>query len=99
MRNKEHGTFVRTEKELLQTTEELSGAQAEIKKSLSFIQAQGGKMSNRDREVLGAVVQSLGMIVQASFVTPNQKDRIAALLQQHADAEEDAEFGGDGGGC
>merc|ERR1719379_1686388 len=78
--------------------EELSGAQDAIKKSLSFIQAKGGKMSNRDREVLNAVVQSLGTIVQASFVTPSQKDRVAALLQQHADAEEDAELGGEGGG-
>merc|ERR1719379_3141444 len=78
--------------------EELSGAQDAIKKSMSFIQAQGGKMSSRDREVLNAVIQSLGTIVQASFVTPSQKDRVAALLQQHADAEEDAELGGEGGG-
>merc|ERR1719324_1086149 len=98
LRNKEHDTFVKTEKELLTTTEELSGAQDAIKKSMSFIQAQGGKMSSRDREVLNAVIQSLGTIVQASFVTPSQKDRVAALLQQHADAEEDAELGGEGGG-
>merc|ERR1719420_178822 len=59
MRNKEHDTFVVTEKELLTTTEELSGAQEQIKKSLSFIQAQGGKMSTRDREMINAVVTSL----------------------------------------
>merc|ERR1719198_1747181 len=44
LRNQEHDSFVKTEKELLGTTEELAGAQAEIKKALSFIQAQGGKM-------------------------------------------------------
>merc|ERR1719313_3214105 len=99
MRNKEHDTFVKTEKELLTTTEELSGAQAEIKKSLSFIQSQGGKMSTRDREIINAVVASLGQIVEASFVTQKQKDHIASLLQQRADAEEDAELGsmGEGG--
>merc|ERR1719453_471538 len=99
MRNKEHDNFVVTEKELLSTTEELSGAQEQIKKSLSFIQAQGGKMSTRDREVMNAVVASLGQIVEASFVTQKQKDHIASLLQQRADAEEDAELGsmGEGG--
>merc|ERR1719453_678645 len=38
LRNQEHDTFVKTEQELLSTTEELSGAQDAIKKSLSFIQ-------------------------------------------------------------
>jgi len=101
VRNKEHDEFVKTEKELLETTEELAGAQAAIKKSMSFIQARGGKMSAKDGEVLNAVVQSLGQIIEASFVTQKQKDHIAALLQSSADAQEDAEFGsgsmGEGG--
>merc|ERR1719335_237779 len=101
VRNKEHDEFVKTEKELLETTEELAGAQEAIKKSMSFIQARGGKMSAKDGEVLNAVIQSLGQIVEASFVTQKQKDHIAALLQSRADAQEDAEFGsgsmGEGG--
>jgi len=101
VRNKEHDEFVKTEKELLETTEELAGAQEAIKKSMSFIQARGGKMSAKDGEVLNAVVQSLGQIIEASFVTQKQKDHIAALLQSSADAQEDAEFGsgsmGEGG--
>merc|ERR1719198_1738588 len=68
---------------------------------MSFIQARGGKMSVQDGEVLNAVVQSLGQIVEASFVSQKQKDHIAALLQSRADAQEDAEFGsgamGEGG--
>merc|ERR1719198_2218339 len=60
---------------------------------MSFIQARGGKMSVQDGEVLNAVIQSLGQIVEASFVTQQQKDHIAALLQSRADAQEDAEFG------
>merc|ERR1719171_2194146 len=97
LRNQEHASFVKTEKELLGTTEELAGAQAEIKKALSFIQAQGGKMSSQDRSVMNSVVQSLGGIVEASFVTQKQKEHIAALLQQSADAQEDAAFMGEGG--
>merc|ERR1719443_1377886 len=68
---------------------------------MSFIQARGGKMSAKDGEVLNAVIQSLGQIVEASFVTQKQKDHIAALLQTSADAQEDAELGsgamGEGG--
>merc|ERR1719443_1950581 len=65
---------------------------------MAFLQATGGKMSVQDGEVLNAVVQSLGQIVEASFVTQEQKDRIAALLQSRADAQEDAELGARGDG-
>merc|ERR1719364_687080 len=68
---------------------------------MSFIQARGGKMSVQDGEVLNAVIQSLGQIVEASFVSQKQKEHIAALLQSRADAQEDAELGsssmGEGG--
>merc|ERR1719478_1889951 len=101
VRAKEHDEFVKTEKELLETTEELAGAQKAIQKSMAFIQARGGKMTAKDGEVLNAVIQSLGQIVQATFVTQKQKDHIAALLQTSADAQEDAEMGsgsmGEGG--
>merc|ERR1719160_738920 len=60
---------------------------------MAFIQARGGKMSTRDREAINAVIEGLGQILEASFVTKTQKDRIAALLQARADAEEDAELG------
>merc|ERR1719262_1306914 len=101
VRNKEHDEFVKTEKELVETTQELAGAQEAIKKSMAFIQARGGKLSAKDGEMLNAVIQSLGQIVEASFVSQKQKDHIAALLQSRADAQEDAELGsssmGDGG--
>jgi len=93
VREKEKDAFAKVEAELVETTEELAGAQKAIKKSMAFIQAQGGKVSSKDREVLNAVVEGLGQIVQASFVTQRQKDHIAALLQSREDAEEDAEYG------
>jgi len=92
LRKSEKETFMKAEKELVETTEELSGAQEAIKKSMALIQTRGGKVSSQDRQVLNAVIESLGQIVEASFVTQKQKDHIAALLQSRADAEEDAEY-------
>ena len=42
-------------------------------------------MSSQDKSVMNSVVQSLGGIVEASFVTQKQNEHIAALLQQGAD--------------
>merc|ERR1719428_1612239 len=42
---------------------------------------------------MNAVIEGLGQILEASFVTKTQKDRIAALLQAREDSEEDAELG------
>merc|ERR1719478_1586450 len=60
---------------------------------MAFIQAQGGKVSSKDREIMNTVIDSLGLIVQASFVTQKQKNHIASLMQARADSEEDAELG------
>merc|ERR1719240_1995997 len=78
---------------MIETVEELEGAQGAIKKSMAFIQAQGGKVSAKDRAVVNAVITGLGQIVQASFVTQKQKNHIAALLQAREESEEDAELG------
>merc|ERR1719183_2440957 len=43
--------------------------------------------------MINAVVEGLGQIVEASFVTQKQKDHISALLQSRAESEEEAEFG------
>merc|ERR1719324_413590 len=59
---------------------------------MALLQARGGRVSPQDRQVLNAVIEGLGHIVEASFVTQKQKDHIAALLQSRADAEEDAEY-------
>merc|ERR1719324_1357337 len=92
LRKSENEVFVKTEKELIETTEELAGAQKAIKKSMAFIQAKGGHVSASDREIMNTVIESLGQIVEASFVTQRQKAHIAALLQARSDAEEDAEY-------
>merc|ERR1719160_1493637 len=87
LRDSENKAFQKTEKELIETTEELAGAQKAIKKSMAFIQARGGQVSASDREVMNAVIEGLGQIVEASFVTQRQKAHIASLLEARSDAE------------
>merc|ERR1719265_2787593 len=44
-----------------------------------------------ERETLAAVVAGLGQLVEASFVTPEQRRHISSLLEERADAEESFE--------
>ena len=45
---------------------------------MALIQAQGGDVTNQGLKMLTTVIQGLGQIVEGSFVTQVQKDRIAA---------------------
>merc|ERR1719174_1243410 len=91
LRKKENEAFVEKEKELLETTRELEGATTSIKKSLSLVQLRGGKVGQSERETLAAVVAGLGQLVEASFVTPEQRRHIQSFLETRADAEESFE--------
>ena len=57
LRAAEKESFVKTEKELLETTRELDGATTAIKKSLALVQLRGGKVGERVSFPLG-VLQS-----------------------------------------
>merc|ERR1719163_427462 len=92
LRKKENESFRKTEKELLTTVGELTGATSAIKKSLSLVQLRGGRVGQQERDALAAVVAGLGQIVEASFVAPEQRRKIQALLEERADAEEQFEF-------
>merc|ERR1719161_1112963 len=91
VRKAENEAFVKKEKELLETTRELEGATTAIKKSLSLVQLRGGKVGQSERETLAAVVAGLGQLVEASFVTPEQRRHIQSFLETRADAEESFE--------
>jgi len=91
VRKAENEAYVKSEKELLETTRELEGATTAIKKSLSLVQLRGGKVGQSERETLAAVVAGLGQLVEASFVTPEQRRHISSLLEERADAEESFE--------
>merc|ERR1719409_2310364 len=91
LRKMENEEFVKKEKELLETTRELEGATTAIKKSLSLVQLRCGKVGQSERETLAAVVAGLGQLVEASFVTQEQRRHISSLLEERADAEESFE--------
>jgi len=92
LRAQEKESFMKTEKELLETVRELGGANEAMKKSLALVQLRGGKVGQQEREALAAVVAGLGQIVEASFVAPEQRRKIQALLEERADTEEQFEF-------
>jgi len=92
LRKQENESFKKTEKELLTTVGELSGATSALKKSLALVQLRGGRVGQQERDALAAVVAGLGQIVEASFVAPEQRRKIQALLEERADAEEQFEF-------
>merc|ERR1719393_1070366 len=63
-----------------------------LKKSLALVQLRGGRVGQQERDALAAVVAGLGQIVEASFVAPEQRRKIQALLEERTDAEEQFEF-------
>merc|ERR1719265_41912 len=75
--------FIATEKEMLETVETLSGATEALKKSLALTQ-----LSPDAKEGLDQVLASLGQIVDANFVTHEQRQKVQAFLQAQADAED-----------
>merc|ERR1719326_1553896 len=91
LRKKENEEFVKKEKELLETTRELDGATTALKKSLSLVQLRGGKVGQSEMEALNAVVAGLGQLVEASFVSQEQRRHIQSFLEERADAEESFE--------
>lgn len=98
LRTKENSDFKATEKELLQTVDSLAGAQEMLKKSLALIQSTGGSVSAQDQKAVNAVVQSLGQIAEAAFVTTQQRDKIQAFFQEKEDAEDSLTIRSGGGG-
>merc|ERR1719230_2420827 len=88
LRKKENEDFVKKEKELLETVRELDGATTALKKSLGLVQLRGGKVGQSEREAIAALVQGLGQMVEASFVSASQREHIQSFLEERADSEE-----------
>jgi len=83
LREKEHQDFIATEKEMLDTVESLNAATTELKKSAGFVQLTGTA-----RQGLDNVLASLEQIVNANFVTHEQRDKVRVFLQAQEDAED-----------
>jgi chromosome segregation ATPase len=92
LRAKENADFLAAEKELLDTVDSLAGAQEQLKKSLALIQSSGRSVNEQDRQAVAAVAQSLGQIVEAAFVTTQQRSKIQAFFQEKEDADDALTF-------
>lgn len=88
IRANEHKDFLASETELVETVDSLGRAATVLKKSLSLAQ-----MNKATKQRVLNAVQSLGQIVEASFVTHEQKSRIEAFLQAHDQSSEDSDEG------
>merc|ERR1719183_2285774 len=86
-REKEHGVFVASEKELGETVDSLDRAIVVLKKNLGFMQ------TGRTANVLAAMASGLQKVVEASWVNEHQKAVLQSLLQaKDEDEDTDLEF-------
>jgi len=83
LREEEHADFVQTEKTMLETIQELGGASKTLEKGLAMVQ-----LTPEARTGLDKVLTSLNQIVDASFVTHEQRGKVQAFLQAQEDAED-----------
>merc|ERR1719487_143390 len=87
IREKEHGVFVASEKELVETVDSLDRAIVVLKKNLGFMQ------TGRTAHLLAAMASGLQKVVEASWVNEHQKAVLQSLLQtKDEDSDEDLEF-------
>merc|ERR1719247_3732672 len=83
----EHGVFVASEKELVETIDSLDRAIVVLKKNLGFMQT--GRAAN----LLAAMAGGLQKVVEASWVNEHQKAVLQSLLQtKEDDSDQDLEF-------
>jgi len=87
LRETEHKDFAGVEGELVTTVDQLSGAHANLKKTLggaSFVQ-----LTADAKRALDVSLKALEGLVDASFVTHAQRSKVQAFLQARASAEDD----------
>jgi len=85
IRKKGNADFVAAETELIATVDSLARAKTALtKEGGAFLQ-----LSGQERHQIGAVVQDLGLIIDASWVTEQDKSSIMAFLQQQENNDDD----------
>merc|ERR550537_77521 len=82
IRTSEKAAFEATEKELVETQDSLERALVMIKRSMNFMQTKGHK------KALDELASSLKTIVEASWITSEDKAKVQKLLQTE-DSDED----------
>lgn len=84
-REKEHADFLATEKSMLETVEQLTGATTELQKKQ---QAGFMQLTAKAQHSMDAIVSSLSTVVDANFITHEQRDKVQAFLQEQANADD-----------
>merc|ERR1719359_2158805 len=79
VREAEHKTLESTEKELVDTVDQMGRAVVEIKKGMSFMQIKGAQPQERKR--LRALATALSKIADAAWVSQGNKKVLKSFLQ------------------
>merc|ERR1719353_2227226 len=82
IRTSEKSAFEATEKELVETQDSLEHALVMLKRSMGFMQTKGHK------KAIEQLAASLQTIVEASWISGDEKDKVQKLLQTE-DSDED----------
>jgi septal ring factor EnvC (AmiA/AmiB activator) len=85
LREKEHADFLATEKDMLETVDQLTGATTELQKKQ---QAGFMQLTNKAQRGLDTIVSSLSTIVDANFITHEEREKVRAFLQEQENAED-----------
>merc|ERR1719240_1392070 len=81
LRKKQNADFLASEKTMLETIDTLSGATETLKKSLELAQ-----LTPDAKQGIDTLLSSLGKIVDADFVTHEERGRVREFLQAQDDA-------------
>jgi len=90
VRDGEVAEFKKVESDLVTTVDELSGAHANLKKTLGG--ASFAQITSDAKRALDKSLKALGMVVEASFVTHAQRSKVQAFIEARANAEDDLSF-------
>jgi chromosome segregation ATPase len=87
VRKEEHDNFVASEKELVETVDQLGRAATVLKKGMSLAQTRGGQfhMTKQSQEAINA----LSTIVESQWVSAGSRKTLQSFLQAKAQTEED----------
>jgi len=90
VRDGEVADFKKVESDLVTTVDQLSGAHANLKKTLGG--ASFAQVAPDAKRALDKSLKALSMVVEASFVTHAQRSKVQAFIETRANAEDDLSF-------
>jgi hypothetical protein len=87
VRKEEHDNFVASEKELIETVDQLGRAATVLKKGMSLAQTRGGQfhVNKNTEEAIGA----LSTIIESQWLSAGSKRTLQSFLQSKSQSEED----------